>query len=83
MQIVIDIDKQSYEDIRFEKEVPDYMQVEIGRAIIKGTVLEENHGRLIDENTIREHLITDECNMGCGYIDEQDLGDIPAVLEAN
>lgn len=43
MQIVINISREDYDDIRFEKCVCDYMQVEIGKAIINGTTLPEGH----------------------------------------
>ena len=36
-------------------------------------------GRLIDEEELEKYIIHDDCEKGCGYIDERDLKYIPTV----
>lgn len=80
MQIVIDIPKEIYRDTIAHGIVFDEYNWEMASAVRNGTVLPKHRGRLIDTDVLKEHLVTDGCDVGCGYIDERDISNIPTVL---
>lgn len=53
MQVAIDIDEEDYRAISINKGVPYHLSPSIGNAILNGTVLPENHGRLLILNEER------------------------------
>ncbi len=66
MKIVIDIDEQTYNNIKNYRGVPYADSVDVGIEILKGTVLPKNYGRLIDADEILNHA----------HIEEDEDGDI-------
>ena len=52
MQVVIEIPKFVYDMAKAQKKVIDADVEIVGKAIIGGTVLQENHGRLIDADKL-------------------------------
>lgn len=48
MQMIIDIQEDIYDEIKFCKYVGDKYQNYIGQAIFSGIVLPKNHGKIID-----------------------------------
>ena len=79
MQIVIDIPEETYE---YLKDYDTGITV-VDNAVINGIPLPKGHGRLIDEKILKQYIIKDDCEEGCGYIDERDLIDILEVLGAD
>ena len=76
MQIVIDIAKSKWETIQ-NGMYCGLLDGEMYQAIKNGTVLPENHGRLIDLDALcDEHL------SGC-YIEleEHEISEIPVIIE--
>lgn len=77
MQIVIDILPEEYEAICKVGSVVDVIPFRIAQVIKDGTILPENHGRLIDLDALcDEHL------SGC-YIEleEHEISEIPVIIE--
>lgn len=77
MQIVIDILPEEYEAICKVDSVVNVIPFRIAQAIKNGTVLPENHGRLIDLDALcDEHLFG-------GYIElaEHEISKRPVIIE--
>jgi hypothetical protein len=73
MQIVIDIDEEDWKDINDIHFIREDLKFKIGKAIMKGKLLPELHGRLIDADAIPRHLVRD--------IDEIDKQ--PTIIEGS
>ena len=56
MQVIIDIDEETYKTIAEQVEFRDYPDMHLGRAIVNGEVLPQGHGRLIDADELKQTL---------------------------
>ena len=56
MQVVIDIDEETYNMIAKQVEFRDYPDMQLGRAIVNGEVLPQDHGSLIDVDALDDEL---------------------------
>ena len=56
MKLIIDISEENYKNIEEQVDKRDYPDMQIGRAIVDGTPLPEGHGRLIDEERLKETI---------------------------
>ena len=54
MKLLVEIDKEEYQEILINKGVPYHLSHSIGDAILNGTPLPEHHGDLIDRNKLIE-----------------------------
>jgi hypothetical protein len=58
MQIVIDIPKRTYEQLKFLREQGfDGFETIIDKAVANGTPLPKHHGRLIDADAMQKYQI--------------------------
>ena len=75
MQIVIDIDDETYNDIKKGKIYSSFRDVplESVNAIANGTPLPENHGRIVDLDTV---TVEEDTDKGVLWLDA------PTILEA-
>ena len=74
MEIVIDINKLTYEEIkRYGLALSPRGEKELEKALKNGTPLPKHHGRLIDADAIPRHLVRD--------IDEIDKQ--PTIIEGS
>lgn len=87
MQIVINLEDEIYEDIKYRY---DKNQLTLGAmvlelAILHGEILPKGHGRLVDENHViaelvyRKNLLAD--NVKCGEVTK--IFDSAVVVEAD
>lgn len=59
MKLIVDISKEVYDDIKYRFEKHDYNNgYLIASAIVFGTPLPKNHGRLIDAERYRNEMLT-------------------------
>ncbi len=88
MQIVIEISeevKQAFDRASSQDIYGcyyDYNSV-IGKAIKNGIVLPKGYGALYDGNELKNYFIKDDCDTGCGYLDERDFKNIKPLVEAD
>ena len=90
MKIVIDIDEDTYKDIKKGKVYSSMRDVpqESVLAIANGTPLPKGHGRLIDADAIEyTHAVARSLDDGYNWnelcITENELYDAPTIIEAD
>lgn len=94
MQIVIDIDEETYKDIKRGKIYSSYRDVpqESVLAIANGTPLPKGHGRLIDADALKKRLKEDMCiaDRLCDYFQSEKIDtaenyveDTETIIEAD
>ena len=85
MKLIIDIDKDAYEEIKkivANKNEMCFMQ----KSIANGTPLPKGHGRLIDADYLDvEEIVTDDYsnNKELKVIIKEDLDDAPTIIPAD
>lgn len=91
MQIVIDIPKRTYEQLKFLREQGfDGFETIIDKAVANGTPLPEGHGRLIDVDALikqLEAMANNRWNIQVGAskgLEEgiDNVDDAPTIIEA-
>lgn len=83
MKLIIDIGDNLYTRLYDNGDIDAVDMLKACVAIRKGTPLPKGHGRLLDMKELINYIIRDNCDKGCGYIDERDLFGIPFVIEAD
>lgn len=90
MKIVIEIDEEDWKDINDIHFIREDLKFKIGKAIMKGTPLPANHGRLIDADALEYTCNVDECGMltGCNHcqyhiITEHEIDNAPTIIEGS
>lgn len=87
MKLIIDVPETFYKNLFltpksfFPERIPERIDVPTD-LFRNGIPLPKYHGRLIDEKELKKHIIRDNCDEGCGFIDERDIVNIKAVVEA-
>lgn len=86
MEIVINIPKDLYDQIKWrEEEIRKHKKYVICKAILDGTVIPKEHGRLIDAEKLMDALranvaVSELCGIEKA---EDDLDEAPTVIEAD
>ena len=81
MKLVIDIDENLYTRL-FDNGVDNYDDaVDMAKAIRKGTLLPDNHGRLIDADALYNSLTFPTNQFRIAY--KETLDDAPTIIEAD
>lgn len=82
IELVIKISEKAYNALTHAEFDANLIVDEMRKAIANGTPLPKGHGRIYDENELRKWILEGD-EAGCGYIDERDIIDIPAIIEAD
>ena len=94
MQIVIDIDEEDYKDINNIHFIREDLKFKIGKAIMNGTPLPKEHGRLIDTDVVQSmaRKKAEDCfpegRYYYGYRKSlfefaEEIDDVPTIIEAD
>lgn len=83
MEIVIDISNYDAEWINNANYIPDEINSKITDAIVNGTPLPENHGRLIDADALQTEMEKD-VRKAMSFVDLKDFVWLaPTIIEAD
>lgn len=85
MQIVIDIPKRTYEQLKFLREQGfDGFETIIDKAVANGTPLPKGHGRLIDADELKPRYISPEAWYSPMWgFELVDIENAPTIIEAD
>lgn len=76
MQIVIEIDEELYQSLRYQKQYNPRFLSGYEKTILDGTPLPKGHGRLIDADALWKKWVFDA-------IEKQEIDKAPAIIEAD
>ena len=78
VQVVIEIDEELYQSLRYQKQYNPRFLSGYEKTILEGTPLPKNHGRLIDADALVDTLGASDRDIYCKAVIEEDA---PTIIE--